>query len=576
MKHTHLTDEQLIATCLAGPVSDADQHGDRRRRVRARVSRRRAALAGLLDEVSTSATVGVRRRRFPPERLAASSTRESSQRLDQQRLDQHRAGRVIAFPLAHAQRASQLHTRPVRRWIAGAAAAGLLIGMVAGHLVHELPVGLGHPSAGPARRQPAGSVPLRALERTDVRRRVPARNRGGGRQLRPRRPQTDRRRDTGRLGSPRSAVPPLIFRKGLDLKHEVAHVLAESYHSSLVAAIKEHDYRHSAGRLTIHLAREFGFCYGVDRAVDYAYQARKRFPDRQVHLTGEIIHNPHVNNELRAQGIRFLSDPGAIARRRSAPMTSSSCRRSASPSNSSVSSKPAAARSWTRRAGRCSTSGRTSSGTPTTASRRSSTANIGTRKHARRRRRRAAERPRALPRRAEPGRRRCWSATTFVTAAIAQRSWPAFAHAASPGLRSGHPPSADRVRQPDDDAQLGVARDRRPLPRRPCATATATRSSRHGSAPSTRSAAPRRTGRTPSWRCSTRSALDLMVVIGGYNSSNTQNLARICAGRAADLPHCRPGRDRRRPRTDRSTGRSRAVARSPRPAGCREGALAVD
>ena len=106
-------------------------------------------------------------------------------------------------------------------------------------------------------------------------------------------------------------MPPLIFRKGLDLKHEVAGVLAASYHSDLVAAIKADDYRYGTGRITIHLAREFGFCYGVDRAVDYAYQARKRFPDRRVHLTGEIIHNPHVNNELRAQGIHFLSDAGA-------------------------------------------------------------------------------------------------------------------------------------------------------------------------------------------------------------------------------------------------------------------------
>jgi 4-hydroxy-3-methylbut-2-enyl diphosphate reductase len=105
-------------------------------------------------------------------------------------------------------------------------------------------------------------------------------------------------------------VPPLIFRRGLDMKHEVAHVLAESYHSPLVAAIKADDYRWTSGRLTIHLAREFGFCYGVDRAVDYAYQARRKFPDRQVVLTGEIIHNPHVNTELRAQGIRFLTDPG--------------------------------------------------------------------------------------------------------------------------------------------------------------------------------------------------------------------------------------------------------------------------
>jgi 4-hydroxy-3-methylbut-2-enyl diphosphate reductase len=48
----------------------------------------------------------------------------------------------------------------------------------------------------------------------------------------------------------------------------------------------------------------------VDRAVDYAYQTRKRFPDRTVFLTGEIIHNPHVNDQLRAQGIRFLTDTG--------------------------------------------------------------------------------------------------------------------------------------------------------------------------------------------------------------------------------------------------------------------------
>ena len=87
-------------------------------------------------------------------------------------------------------------------------------------------------------------------------------------------------------------------------------MLAESYHSDLIDAIREADFRYSAGRLTIHLAREFGFCYGVDRAVDYAYQARRRFPDRIVYLTGEIIHNPHVNDELRAQGIRFLSDRG--------------------------------------------------------------------------------------------------------------------------------------------------------------------------------------------------------------------------------------------------------------------------
>ena len=100
----------------------------------------------------------------------------------------------------------------------------------------------------------------------------------------------------------------VVFRKGLDLKDAVAAELNQNYHSDLVQQIKADDFQFRAGRLTIHLAREFGFCYGVDRAVDYAYQTRERFPDRRVFLTGEIIHNPHVNDRLRQKGIQFLSD----------------------------------------------------------------------------------------------------------------------------------------------------------------------------------------------------------------------------------------------------------------------------
>jgi len=100
----------------------------------------------------------------------------------------------------------------------------------------------------------------------------------------------------------------LVFRKGLDLKQAVAAQLSQSYHSELVEQIKAAGFVYGSGRLTIHLAREFGFCYGVDRAVDYAYQTLERFPNRPVFLAGEIIHNPHVNDRLRALGIRFLSD----------------------------------------------------------------------------------------------------------------------------------------------------------------------------------------------------------------------------------------------------------------------------
>lgn len=94
------------------------------------------------------------------------------------------------------------------------------------------------------------------------------------------------------------------------MKEAVADELAAAYDSAVVDNVRTNDFTFTSGRLTVHLAREFGFCYGVDRAVDYAYQARRRFPGRHVFLTGEIIHNPHVNDRLREVGIRFLSDAG--------------------------------------------------------------------------------------------------------------------------------------------------------------------------------------------------------------------------------------------------------------------------
>ena len=94
------------------------------------------------------------------------------------------------------------------------------------------------------------------------------------------------------------------------MKEAVAADLAAAYHSTVVEEVKAAGFVRRTGRLTLHLAKEFGFCYGVDRAVDYAYQTRKRFPERRVFLTGEIIHNPHVNDRLRSQGIRILTDAG--------------------------------------------------------------------------------------------------------------------------------------------------------------------------------------------------------------------------------------------------------------------------
>src|SRR5918999_1723875 len=97
------------------------------------------------------------------------------------------------------------------------------------------------------------------------------------------------------------------FRKGFGLKHEIAGRLTADYHSAVVDALKSNGYTLRVGPLTFRLAREFGFCYGVDRAVEYAYETRTKFPDRRLFLVGEIIHNPHVNQKLRDMGVTILS-----------------------------------------------------------------------------------------------------------------------------------------------------------------------------------------------------------------------------------------------------------------------------
>jgi 4-hydroxy-3-methylbut-2-en-1-yl diphosphate reductase len=99
------------------------------------------------------------------------------------------------------------------------------------------------------------------------------------------------------------------FRKGFGLKGEVEGTLAADYDGSLVDLLRERDHTLTIDGVTVRLAREFGFCYGVERAVEYAYQTRRKFPDRRIRLVGEIIHNPHVNRRLGEMGIEILA-PG--------------------------------------------------------------------------------------------------------------------------------------------------------------------------------------------------------------------------------------------------------------------------
>ena len=99
------------------------------------------------------------------------------------------------------------------------------------------------------------------------------------------------------------------FRKGFGLKGAIEGALVSDYHSRVVDAIRGAGYALTVGDVTFRLAREFGFCYGVDRAVEYAYETHTKFPDRRLFLVGEIIHNPHVNDKLRAMGVVTLHRP---------------------------------------------------------------------------------------------------------------------------------------------------------------------------------------------------------------------------------------------------------------------------
>jgi 4-hydroxy-3-methylbut-2-en-1-yl diphosphate reductase len=98
------------------------------------------------------------------------------------------------------------------------------------------------------------------------------------------------------------------YRKGFKMRENVQHLLDRDYRSEVVDRVRENGNVFESGDLTLRLADEFGFCYGVDRAVDYAFQTREKFPEKHIYITGDMIHNPSMNARLREMGIRFLSE----------------------------------------------------------------------------------------------------------------------------------------------------------------------------------------------------------------------------------------------------------------------------
>jgi 4-hydroxy-3-methylbut-2-enyl diphosphate reductase len=94
-----------------------------------------------------------------------------------------------------------------------------------------------------------------------------------------------------------------------DVMEAVQAQVEKHYRSELVERIRASGHQIQAGDLNIRLAKEFGFCYGVERAIDLAYAARKSFPqEKPIYLLGEIIHNPEVNDQIHNLGIKTISN----------------------------------------------------------------------------------------------------------------------------------------------------------------------------------------------------------------------------------------------------------------------------
>ena len=95
-------------------------------------------------------------------------------------------------------------------------------------------------------------------------------------------------------------------RRGFGLGEEVAGSLQTAYQSDLIASLRTHGHELREGRLTVRLAEAFGFCWGVERAVAMAYETRRHYPTERIWITNEIIHNPSVNDHLREMDVLFI------------------------------------------------------------------------------------------------------------------------------------------------------------------------------------------------------------------------------------------------------------------------------
>ncbi|PHT71404.1 4-hydroxy-3-methylbut-2-enyl diphosphate reductase [Capsicum annuum] len=95
-------------------------------------------------------------------------------------------------------------------------------------------------------------------------------------------------------------------RKGFGHKEATLELMNREYTSDIIKKLKENGYEYTWGNVTVKLAESYGFCWGVERAVQIAYEARKQFPTERIWITNEIIHNPTVNKRLEDMEVKNI------------------------------------------------------------------------------------------------------------------------------------------------------------------------------------------------------------------------------------------------------------------------------
>jgi 4-hydroxy-3-methylbut-2-enyl diphosphate reductase len=110
-----------------------------------------------------------------------------------------------------------------------------------------------------------------------------------------------------------AAKPRRVNLRTPDVMAAVQAQVENHYRSDIVERLRATGGTLSVDGVTVRLAKQFGFCYGVERAIDLAYAAAKVFKDRRIFILGEIIHNPEVNHQIAELGIKNIVPAGKEA-----------------------------------------------------------------------------------------------------------------------------------------------------------------------------------------------------------------------------------------------------------------------